>query len=63
MKICFGILISCAAKAGFMTIWPREEKSIDFQNYIDGMVYYNYRDGKFYRKSGKQFLPIQQPES
>jgi len=40
-----------------------EEKSIDFQNYIDGMVYYNYRDGKFYRKSGKQFLPIQQPES
>ena len=40
-----------------------EEKSIDFQDYIDGMVYYNYRDGKFYRKSGKQFVPIQQPES
>ena len=40
-----------------------EEKSIDFQDYIDGMVYYNYRDGKFYRKSGKQFIPIQQPES
>ena len=40
-----------------------EETSIDFQDYIDGMVYYNYRDGKFYRKSGKQFIPIQQPES
>ena len=40
-----------------------EERSIDFEDYIDGMVYYNYRDGKFYRKSGKQFLPIQQPES
>ena len=40
-----------------------EEKSIDFGDYIDGMVYYNYRDGKFYRKSGKQFIPIQQPES
>ena len=38
--------------------------SQDFnENYIEGMVYYNYRDGKFYRKSGKQFLPIQQPES
>ena len=40
-----------------------EERSIDFQEYIDGMVYYNYRDGKFYRKSGKQFIPIDQPES
>ena len=40
-----------------------EEKSINFGDYIDGMVYYNYRDGKFYRKSGKQFVPIQQPES
>jgi len=40
-----------------------EERSIDFEDYIDGMVYYNYRDGKFYRKSGKQFIPIQQPES
>jgi len=40
-----------------------EEKSIDFDQYIDGMVYYNYRDGKFYRKSGKQFIPIDQPES
>ena len=40
-----------------------EERSIDFQDYIDGMVYYNYRDGKFYRKSGKQFIPIDQPES
>ena len=40
-----------------------EERSIDFEDYIDGMVYYNYRDGKFYRKSGKQFVPIQQPES
>jgi len=40
-----------------------EEKSIDFGDYIDGMVYYNYRDGKFYRKSGKRFIPIQQPES
>ena len=39
------------------------EISIDFGDYIDGMVYYNYRDGKFYRKSGKQFIPIQQPES
>ena len=39
------------------------EISIGFDQYIDGMVYYNYRDGKFYRKSGKQFLPIQQPES
>jgi len=40
-----------------------EERSIDFEDYIDGMVYYNYRDGKFYRKSGKQFIPIDQPES
>ena len=40
-----------------------EEISIGFDQYIDGMVYYNYRDGKFYRKSGKQFVPIQQPES
>ena len=39
------------------------EISIGFDQYIDGMVYYNYRDGKFYRKSGKQFVPIQQPES
>ena len=39
------------------------EISIGFDQYIDGMVYYNYRDGKFYRKSGKQFIPIQQPES
>ena len=38
--------------------------SQDFnENYIEGMVYYNYRDGQFYRKSGKQFIPIQQPES
>ena len=49
---------------GTLTI-PTEttEISIGFDQYIDGMVYYNYRDGKFYRKSGKQFVPIQQPES
>ena len=40
-----------------------KESSIGFDEYIEGMVYYNYRDGKFYRKSGKQFIPIQQPES
>ena len=40
-----------------------KESSISFDEYIDGMVYFNYRDRKFYRKSGKQFLPIQQPES
>ena len=40
-----------------------KESSIGFDEYIEGMVYYNYRDGQFYRKSGKQFIPIQQPES
>jgi hypothetical protein len=40
-----------------------KETSIGFDIYIEGMVYYNYRDGQFYRKSGKQFIPIQQPES
>ena len=49
---------------GTLTIPPEKtEISIGFDQYIDGMVYYNYRDGKFYRKSGKQFVPIQQPES
>ena len=32
-------------------------------DYFENAVYYNYRNGQFYRKSGKQFLPIQQPES
>ena len=30
--------------------------------YQDGMVYYNYRNGRFYRKNGKQFIPVDQPE-
>ena len=35
----------------------------DFNEYLEGMVYFNYRNGKFYRKQGKQFLPIEQEES
>jgi len=35
----------------------------DFQEtYTDGMLYYNYRNKMWYRKSGKQLFPIQQPE-
>ena len=37
----------------------------DFEEmYEDGMVYYNYKQGKkmFYRRSGKQFIPVDQPE-
>jgi hypothetical protein len=35
----------------------------DFQEtYTDGMLYYNYRNKMWYRKSGKQLIPIQQPE-
>ena len=35
----------------------------DFEEmYEDGMVYYNYRTGTFYRRSGKQFIPVDQPE-
>ena len=30
--------------------------------YQEGMVYYNYRNGRFYRKNGKQFIPVDQPE-
>jgi len=33
------------------------------ENYVEGMVYYNYRNGKFYKKAGKQFIPIEQKES
>ena len=39
------------------------DTSIGFDEYVEGMVYFNYRDGKFYRKQGKQFLPIEQEES
>ena len=33
------------------------------EDYVESMVYFNYRNGKYYRKSGKQFLPIEQKES
>ena len=33
------------------------------EDYVEGMVYFNYRNGKYYRKQGKQFLPIEQKES
>lgn len=39
------------------------DTSIGFDQYVEGMVYFNYRNGKFYRKQGKQFLPIEQEES
>ena len=39
------------------------DTSTNFDIYVEGMVYFNYRNGKFYRKSGKQFLPIEQEES
>jgi len=32
------------------------------ETYTDGMIYYNYRNKIWYQKSGKQFIPIQQPE-
>ena len=35
----------------------------DFEEmYQDQMVFYNYRTGTFYRRSGKQFIPVDQPE-
>ena len=35
----------------------------DFQEtYTDGMLYYNYRNKMWYQKSGKQLIPLQQPE-
>ena len=43
--------------------FPTEIDQDLLDDYIEGMVYYNYRNGQFYRKSGKQFIPIQQPES
>ena len=39
------------------------DTSTNFDIYVEGMVYFNYRNGKFYRKQGKQFLPIEQEES
>jgi hypothetical protein len=39
------------------------DTSIGFDQYVEGMVYFNYRDGTFYRKQGKQFLPIEQKEN
>jgi len=30
--------------------------------YQEGMLYYNYRNKMWYQKSGKQLIPIQQPE-
>ena len=35
----------------------------DFQEtYTEGMLYYNYRNKMWYQKSGKQLIPLQQPE-
>ena len=35
----------------------------DFQEtYTEGMIYYNYRNKMWYQKSGKQLIPLQQPE-
>ena len=35
----------------------------DFQEtYTEGMIYYNYRNKIWYQKSGKQLIPLQQPE-
>ena len=35
----------------------------DFEEmYKEGRVFYNYDTGIFYRKSGKQFIPVDQPE-
>ena len=39
------------------------DTATNFDIYVEGMVYFNYRNGKFYRKQGKQFLPIEQEES
>ena len=32
------------------------------ETYQDGMLYYNYRNKMWYQKSGKQLIPLQQPE-
>jgi len=51
-------------ESGVLT-FPSEitESSKGFDEYVEGMVYFNYRNGTFYRKQGKQFLPIEQKES
>ena len=40
---------------------PGDQTDLE-DTYQDGMVYYNYRNGRFYRKNGKQFIPVDQPE-
>ena len=51
-------------QSGILTFPPDiTESSKGFDEYVEGMVYFNYRNGTFYRKQGKQFLPIEQKES
>ena len=46
-----------------MTVDATTGDQKDFEDtYQDGMVYYNYRNGRFYRRSGKQFIPVDKPE-